>query len=219
MARQTCSSGSSASLPLVRNHTCERGSRASPTVANGGVSTYRRSTAARASISRSTTPGELKRSAYRGSISAAVGSVSGSGAAGMGAWCSMPSSWLWKDAERWKIGCPCWTATTRRVVKDRPSRMRSTVYTMGAPGSPARRKYACREWAARSAGTVRPAATSAWAATWPPNTRGTSELRLMPRKMSRSICSRSSRWSRSSRGSGLSVMEKGRPSTDPWTWR
>jgi hypothetical protein len=39
----------------------------------------------------------------------------------------MPSSYVWNDAERWKIGCPCWTATTRRVVKDRPSRMRSTV--------------------------------------------------------------------------------------------
>lgn len=127
VAMQTCSSGSSASLPLVRNHTWERGSRGSPTVPKGGASTYRRSTASRASISRSTTPGSLKRSAYRGSICAAVGSVSGSGAVGISAWCSSPSSYVWKDAERWKIGWPCWTATTRRVVKERPSRMRSTV--------------------------------------------------------------------------------------------
>ena len=57
----------------------------------------------------------------------AVGSVSGAGADGIAAWCSRPSSYVWKDAERWKIGWPCWTATTRRVVKERPSRMRSTV--------------------------------------------------------------------------------------------
>ncbi len=137
---QTCSSGSSASFPLVRNHTCERGSRGSPAVANGGASTYRRSTAARASSSRSTMRGSVKRSAYRGSISAAVGRVSGAGADGMAVWWSMPSSRTWKEAERWKIGLPCWTATTRRVVKDRPSRIRSTLYTIGAPGSPGRRK-------------------------------------------------------------------------------
>ena len=73
------------------------------------------------------TPGSTEESAYRGSISAAVGSVSGSGAAGIGSWCSSPSSYVWKEPERWKIGWPCWTATTRRVVKERPSRMRSTV--------------------------------------------------------------------------------------------
>ena len=41
---------------------------------------------------------------------------------------------------------PCWMATTRLVVNDRPSRMRSTSYRIGAPGSPGRRKYECREW-------------------------------------------------------------------------
>ena len=38
-------------------------------------------------------------------------------------------------------------------------------------GSPGRMKYACSECTRRSAGTVRPAATRAWPATWPPNTR------------------------------------------------
>src|SRR5579859_3707476 len=54
-------------------------------------------------------------------------------------------------------------------------------------------KYACRECTGRSAGTVRPAATSAWPATCPPNTRCRCSLGLRPRKMSSSICSRSSR--------------------------
>ena len=38
---------------------------------------------------------------------------------------------MWNDAARLKIACPCWMATTRRVVKLRPSRMRSTSYTIG----------------------------------------------------------------------------------------
>src|ERR1035438_2898329 len=66
---------------------------------------------------------------------------------------------------------PRWIADTRRVLNDRPSRTRSTVYTIGTCGSPGLMKYACRECTGRSAGTVRPAATSAWPATWPPNTR------------------------------------------------
>lgn len=37
------------------------------------------------------------------------------------------TSYVWNDAERWKIGCPCWTATTLRVVNDLPSRIRSTL--------------------------------------------------------------------------------------------
>lgn len=45
----------------------------------------------------------------------------------MGAWWSIPSSYSWKEADRAKIGLPCCTATTRRVVKERPSRMRSTL--------------------------------------------------------------------------------------------
>ena len=39
-----------------------------------------------------------------------------------------------------KIAVPCWMATTRRVVKLRPSRMRSTSYTTGTFGSPSLRK-------------------------------------------------------------------------------
>lgn len=45
---------------------------------------------------------------------------------------------------------------TRRVVNDRPSRTRSTWYTMGTPGRPGRRKYACSECTGRSESVVRP---------------------------------------------------------------
>ena len=98
------------------------------------------------------------RSAYGSSRSRNVGSVSGSGASGIGYWCSGPGSATWNDADRLKIARPCWIATTRRVVKLRPSRMRSTSKMIGMRGSPGRRKYACSEctWP-RS--TVRPAAT------------------------------------------------------------
>ena len=50
----------------------------------------------------------------------------GSGTSGIGASCSSPSSGTWKLDCRLKIALPCWMATTRRVVNDRPSRMRST---------------------------------------------------------------------------------------------
>jgi hypothetical protein len=55
-----------------------------------------------------------------------VVSVSGAGTSGMDRACSIPPSTTWNDACRLKIGLPCWIATTRRVVKLRPSRMRST---------------------------------------------------------------------------------------------
>ena len=37
-----------------------------------------------------------------------------------------PSSSTWNEADRLKMARPCWMATTRRVVNDRPSRIRST---------------------------------------------------------------------------------------------
>ena len=55
-----------------------------------------------------------------------VGSVSGSGTSGIGIWKSSPGSSTWNDVDRWKMARPCWMATTRRVVKLRPSRIRST---------------------------------------------------------------------------------------------
>src|SRR5690606_39627277 len=63
-----------------------------------------------------------------------------------------------------------------------------------------RRKYACSECTGRSPSVVRPAATSAWPATWPPNTRCNDSCGLRPRKMSTSIRSRSSRATRLSAG-------------------
>ncbi len=53
-------------------------------------------------------------------------SSSGSGTSGMGNWWVRPGSSAWNEADRWKMARPCWMATTRRVVNDRPSRMRST---------------------------------------------------------------------------------------------
>jgi hypothetical protein len=40
----------------------------------------------------------------------------------------------------WKIVSPCWRATMRRVLNERPSRVFSTTYTIGIDGSPGRRK-------------------------------------------------------------------------------
>ena len=60
------------------------------------------------------------------SRSMSVGSSSGPGTSGLVNWCSMPRSRLWKEQDMLKIARPCWMATTRRVVKERPSRMRST---------------------------------------------------------------------------------------------
>ena len=45
---------------------------------------------------------------------------------GHGDACYRPGSGWWNDAESVKIVLPCWMADTRRVVKDRPSRTRST---------------------------------------------------------------------------------------------
>ena len=46
--------------------------------------------------------------------------------AGMSKACSRPGSSNWNDADSEKIALPCWIATTRRVVKLLPSRIRST---------------------------------------------------------------------------------------------
>ncbi len=65
---------------------------------------------------------------------------SGPGASSTGRWYVMPSSATWNEADRLKITSPCWTASTRRVVNEPPSRTGSTVYKIGAAVSPGRRK-------------------------------------------------------------------------------
>ena len=45
---------------------------------------------------------------------------------GIGTWWSGPSSSIWNEAAMLKICCPCWMATTRRLLKLAPSRLRST---------------------------------------------------------------------------------------------
>ena len=54
-------------------------------------------------------------------------SDSGGGTCGIAAACTGPGSSWWKEADNVKIGLPCWIADTRRVVKDLPSRTRSTM--------------------------------------------------------------------------------------------
>ena len=76
----------------------------------------------------------------RSNRSRMVGRSSGAGTSGIGAAWSKPSSGAWKLAAMLKITLPCWMATTRRVVKEPPSRRRSTSYSTGTRGSPARRK-------------------------------------------------------------------------------
>ena len=44
----------------------------------------------------------------------------------MGNWWESPGSSTWNEVDMLKMARPCWMATTRRVVKDLPSRMRST---------------------------------------------------------------------------------------------
>ena len=79
---------------------------------------------------RSAGAGRTSRRAARPTAPSGSGSRgatrAGGTSAGIGSWWSKPSSWTWNDADRLKIGRPCWMATTRRVVNDRPSRMRST---------------------------------------------------------------------------------------------
>ena len=58
--------------------------------------------------------------------SASLGSASGCGTSGIGIWWLSPGSSLWNDTMIEKIASPFWIATTRRVVKLLPSRMRST---------------------------------------------------------------------------------------------
>ena len=62
------------------------------------------------------------------------------GTFGAVAWYSRPCSGVWNDAEQMKICSPSWIATTRRAEKLPPSRLRSTVYTIGLVKSPRRRK-------------------------------------------------------------------------------
>lgn len=72
----------------------------------------------------------------------------------------MPSSCEWNEADMVKIALPSWMPVTRRVQKDRPSRIRSTRYTVGSAGFPGRRKYPCRECTSNISSTVRTAETS-----------------------------------------------------------
>ena len=65
-------------------------------------------------------------SMYFSISSDSLGSESGGGASGLGSWCSTPCASPRTETDLEKIAWPCWMATTRRVEKLLPSRMRST---------------------------------------------------------------------------------------------
>ncbi len=84
-------------------------------------------------------------------------------------------------------------------VNERPSRTRSTVYTIGTDGSPGRMKYECSEWTDRSA-VDRPAGRDQRLRRRPDRRRSVASTTAgsTPRKMFSSICSRSEQSSRPS---------------------
>ena len=152
MTAHTCISGSSGSGCLERTQKRCRGGPFSPRMAASlaGPSGKRTSTGKRRRNS------SRQARALSGSGSAAAAAVaevaevaaimpkpadcSGPGASSRGSWYAGPSSGTWNEAARLKIVSPCWTASTRRVVNEPPSLTGSTVYRIGAPVSPGRRK-------------------------------------------------------------------------------
>ena len=112
---------------------------------------------------------------------------------GIGAWCSRPSSGTWKLACRLKIGLAVLdghhpSGGERAAVADAVDLVEDR-HASGRRAAGSRRAASAR---ARPGSTVRAAATSAWPATWPPNTRWRSSSGESPRKMLTSIGSRSS---------------------------
>ncbi len=82
-------------------------------------------------------------------------SSSGAGTSARGSACqSSPVSSMWNEASSTKIASPCWSAVTRRVLNERPSRVRSTLISRAVPGRPGRMKYECSECVRRSSPTV-----------------------------------------------------------------
>ena len=58
----------------------------------------------------------------------------------MDSWWSSPPAGSWNEAIIERIGWPYWMAWTRRVEKERPSRISSTANRMGWLSSPGRTK-------------------------------------------------------------------------------
>ncbi|SLH92121.1 Uncharacterised protein [Mycobacteroides abscessus subsp. abscessus] len=70
----------------------------------------------------------------------ASGRSSGAATSGISSWWAGPVSPMWNEADMVKMAAPSCTPVTRRVQNERPSRMRSTRYTVGCCGLPGRRK-------------------------------------------------------------------------------
>ena len=173
-----CSSGSSGSLPLARNHTSCSGSRA-----RGSGSSQRGSSASACrSGGRADPVDELGREPIGVRLEPLADRRQrlGIGRVGHRVLVLGPG---FGDVER------------RRQVEDRAAVLdrddpagREAAAVADAVdvvddrdrGSPGRRKYACSECTWPSGRRCGPAATSAWPATWPPNTRWRSSSGLTP---------------------------------------
>ena len=64
----------------------------------------------------------------------------GPGTCGIAFWWSRPPARSWKEQVIDMIGAPFWTACTRRVEKELPSRISSTAKRIGSVSSPGRMK-------------------------------------------------------------------------------
>ena len=114
---------------------------------------------------------------------------------------SCPARPAWNEADRLKMARPCWIGH-HPAGGERPA-VTDAVHLVedGHRRVPGTQEVGSAASGAWPMSTVRPAAISDWAATWPPNTRCRSSLGLTPRKMLTSIDSRSSRSTRKSRAS------------------
>ena len=118
---QTCSSGSSGSVPSARIQTRAGSSVAGPRPSDhGGALDVAHVERPRALAE----PGRAPADAASASRSGSVVRRRHAGGGGLGV-LAAPSCGSWNDADREKIGSPCWIASTRRVVNERPSRTRS----------------------------------------------------------------------------------------------
>ncbi len=116
---QTCSRRSSGSLPSARIQTRAGSSEAPANSSDHGGGLTKRMSSGRG-------PWVSHRAPADEASASSPGSVSGAGTpTGAGCVCCNPVCGSWNDADREKIGTPCWIASTRRVVNERPSRTRS----------------------------------------------------------------------------------------------
>jgi len=99
------------------------------------------------------------------------GSSSGGATSGIGTWWSGPSSSIWNEAAMLKICCPCWIATTRRLLKLAPSAAAIDLVDDRCVEVAAAQEIGVQR-VHRAALDRAARAMSAWPSTCPPNTCG-----------------------------------------------